>query len=277
MSSATKTLELLSYFSISRPELGLSQLSRLAKRDKATTHRHLQALEDAGFVEQNPLNKLYRLGPVVLQLAQTREVSVPRKISAESELTKLCDATGETAHVSVLSGSTLYPLTYRESVQHSTRVIINNKILPLHATASGLCALAFGPSKLFDAAVANLHEFTPHTISNVEDLLKAIQITKEAGFGHSDRFFEADVVSIAAPVFDQTGLFAGAVSVASVATRLTPDLEICIRQNLKIASEVISRNWGGRISDEIQLKQNQFQPTQTFRNLPESLNPADIL
>ena len=104
MSSVTKTLALLAFFSPSRPEIGLSQLCRLAKRDKATTYRHLQALEEAGFVEQSALTKMYRLGPALLQLAQVREATVPRKMGAEAALAALSDATGETAHVTVLSG-----------------------------------------------------------------------------------------------------------------------------------------------------------------------------
>ena len=79
MSSATKALKLLSYFSTARPEIGLSQLCRLAQRDKATTYRHLQSLEAVGFVEQNPMTRQYRLGPALMHLSQVREITVPRK------------------------------------------------------------------------------------------------------------------------------------------------------------------------------------------------------
>jgi hypothetical protein len=86
MSSVIKALDLLSHFSASQPEIGLSQLCRIAKRDKATTYRHLQALEVTGFIEQNSATKHYRLGPAVLQLAEIREATVPRKSSAEDPL-----------------------------------------------------------------------------------------------------------------------------------------------------------------------------------------------
>ena len=121
-------------------------MCKLAGRDKATTYRHLQALEDAGFVEQNPTTKLYRLGPAVLQLAQTREVTVPRKAGAEAALMELAEATGETSHVSVLSGTTVYALTSCESPRHSTRAIIDIQTFPLHATASGLVRTGLWPS-----------------------------------------------------------------------------------------------------------------------------------
>lgn len=252
MSSVAKALNLLAHFSPARPEIGLSMLCRMAKRDKATTYRHLQALEEAGFVEQNPLTKHYRLGPIVLQLSQTREATVPRKAGAETALTVLANATGETSHVSVLSGTTVYPLMSCESPKHSTRAIIDIPSFPLHATASGLCALAFGPSKLMDVAIANLQVFTSNTAHTAADLEQTVHSVRKAGFGRSHRTYEDEIHGLSAPIFDQTGLFAGAVSVATVATRFTPDLERIIQQGLVIASREISHNWGGTLPTNIE-------------------------
>ncbi len=247
MSSAIKTIALLSHFSPTRPEIGLSELCRLAGRDKASTYRYLQALEETGFVEQNPLTKCYRLGPVVLQLAQTRELTVPRKAGADSVISRLAEATGETTHVSVLSGTTVYRLTSCESFKHRTRVIIDFSTLPLHATASGICALAFGPAALMAFANKNLQAFTANTPTTNAALERAVQAARTTGFGRSERCFEDDVCSLSTPIFDQTGHFAGAVAVASVATRFTPGLARDIQQHLTEASREISQNWGGSV------------------------------
>lgn len=252
MSSVTKALDLLSLFSPARPEIGLSQLCRLAKRDKATTYRHLQALEDACFVEQNPVSKHYRLGPAVLQLAQTREATVPRKAGAEAALRALASATGETTHVSVLSGQTLCALYSVESSKHSTRVIIDIQTFPLHATASGICALAFGPDALRAEALNDLHSYTRRTVTTPEQLDAAIAQARRMGFGKTVESFESEVSSLAAPIFDQSGGFTGAVSVASVATRFTPALEETIKTHLMAASRQITHNWGGSLPPEIE-------------------------
>lgn len=253
MSSAAKTLELLSLFSPSRPEIGLSELCRLAKRDKATTYRHLQILEEAGFLEHVTAKKRYRLGPALLHLAQMRELTVPRKSSAAKALAHLAEITGETCHASVLSGTTLHALTSCESTMHSTRVIMDIQTFPLHATATGLCALAFGPKGLFDAALANLNAFTPTTAVTTDTLSDAVETAKQLGFGRSEGGFETGVNSLAAPLFDQTHALAGCVSVACVATRFTPDQEAKILINLTHASRDISRNWGGAIPESIEI------------------------
>lgn len=252
LSSATKTLELLAYFSTTRPEIGLSQLCKLAKRDKATTHRHLQALEKTGFVEKSPITKQYRLGPAVLQLAQTREATVPRKAGVQAPLFDLADATGETSHVTVLSGTTVYELMSCDSPKHGTRAIIDIQTFPLHATASGLCALAFGPEALIDVALNELQPFTRTTATTSEDLHAMVEAIRNTGFGRADRSFEDDVQGLSAPIFDQTGHFAGAVSVASVAARFTPDMERIIKTQLVITARQISNNWGGTVPTQIE-------------------------
>ncbi len=230
----------------------MSALCRLAKRDKATTHRHLQALEEAGFVEQNPLTRQYRLGPAFLQLAQVREQTVPRKESAVPVLKALAEETGETTHASVLSGSTVFALASCESTQHSTRVVIDLDKFPLHATASGLSILAFGPPDLMEIATANLKTFTSYTIKSKASLEDAVQSVRETGFGRTIRSFEDEVSSLAAPVFDKTGNLAGAISVACVATRFSPDLERKCQEHLIAASRDLTRGWGGTVPDQVE-------------------------
>lgn len=252
MSAAAKTLDLLSHFSELQPEIGLSQLCRMAGRDKATTYRHLQDLEAKGFVEQNSETKAYRLGPAVLQLAQVRERTVPRSAGVEHPLKALAEATGETVHVAVLSGTTLYALAQVESIRHSTRVLIDVQRFPLHATASGLCALAFGPGPLMAEAQGNLTRFTEATVVDADALLSEVQATRARGFSASLGGYESDVHSISAPVFDQTGLFAGSVTVASVATRMNDALMQSIHMHLVEASRAISRNWGGTVPADIE-------------------------
>ena len=252
LSSVVKTLQLLTYFSASKPEIGLSALFRLAKRDKATTHRHLQALEEAGFVEQNPLTREYRLGPGLLQLAQTRELTVPRKESAMPVLRELAEKTGETTHASVLSGTAVFALASCESTQHSTRVVIDLNKFPLHATASGLSILAFGPTDLLEVAANNLETFTSHTVNSKASLEESVQSVRKTGFGRTIRSFEDEVSSLAAPVFDETGNLAGAVSVACVATRFSPDLERKCQEHLITASHDLTRGWGGTVPEQIE-------------------------
>ena len=57
MGTVDKALSLLRHFSVQHPEIGLSELSRLAGYDKTTILRCMNALERNGFVEQNSDSK----------------------------------------------------------------------------------------------------------------------------------------------------------------------------------------------------------------------------
>lgn len=77
MGTVTKALNLLSFFTQNRHEIGLSDLTRLSGLNKATVYRLMGELQAAGFVEQVGPDRAYRLGPELLRLAALREAAVP--------------------------------------------------------------------------------------------------------------------------------------------------------------------------------------------------------
>lgn len=248
MTAVAKALDLLDFFSTGTPEIGLSELCRMARRDKATTYRYLSALEIGGLVEQNPATKAWRIGPGVLHLARLREETVPRRAGALPALKQLAAATGETAHVAVLSGLSLHALACEMSSAHRMRAIIDVTRLPLHATASGLCALAFGPAALWESLSANcLDRYTPHTTTQLDDLGDLVAQARASGFSICDRGLDEDVFSVAAPLYDASTTLAGTVAVTAIARRVTSELKHRIFQSLTEAAQDITRNWGGSL------------------------------
>ena len=246
MSTIEKAMELLDFFSAHRPEIGLSDFHRLAGRDKATTFRHLTALESVGLLEQNPATRAYRIGPAVLRLAHMREITLPRRAGLRVALSRLAEVTGETAHASLLDSDGLPTLAHHESPQHSARVVIYESRLPLHATASGMAALAFAPPDLMTRALEALPGYTETTAQNPEEVKAAVTQARKTGFAIANQTFESGVTGFATPLFDSAGL-AGAVAVAAVSPRVTPDLQNIILTELRHAAEVITANWGGVI------------------------------
>jgi len=155
MGTVSKALTLLSYFSRSRPAIGLSDMSRLSGLNKATTHRLLTELQDQGFVEQVGSGREYRLGPVFLRLAALREAAVPTRDLAAGVLTDLANATDETTHLSLLQGNILSTNGYAYSPRHGTRVTMDDAdILTLHNTSSGLAVLAYSDAAFVDDALS---------------------------------------------------------------------------------------------------------------------------
>ncbi len=247
MSTVEKALALLRFFDEERTELGLSELRRLSKRDKATTYRYLAALESAGLLERAGEGPKYCIGPAVLRLARLRERSMPRLSVVGSVLSDLAAATGETSHAAQLEGARLTTLDHRESSAHGTRVKIDISDLPLHATASGLAAVAFGPAQLRAAALDGLHRFTADTAATPAALEQAIAEARHTGIAETAGTFEEDVYSFAAPVFGGTGGLAGTLAVAAVQARVGPGNSLTIRRALVAACRETTRRWGGQV------------------------------
>ncbi len=247
MGTVSKALSLLTHFNHTRLEMGLSDIARASGMNKATVFRLMTELQACGFVEQVGNDRAYRLGPEVLRLAALREAAVPILSVSRDVLRVLCDATGETAHVSILRGAELTSLIHAYSNRHGTRVMMEDaEILSLHATGSGLAVLAFGDPDFVEATLAGpLEKLTPETITDPRSLRDILAETRATGIAESIGGFEADVHSNAAPIFtaDQTPI--GAVAVAAPVSRMTPALRSLIRAEVKAAAMDLTQKIGG--------------------------------
>jgi DNA-binding IclR family transcriptional regulator len=253
LGTITKALELLDLFTRQTPQIGLSEAARISGTNKATCFRLLTELMAYGLVEQDSRTRDYRLGPAVLRLAALREAAVPLRTASRPILTELAEATGESAHSSVLTGGLLKMLDFVYSHRHATKVIFEDtEVLPFHATSSGLAALAFAPSGLVDQVLEqNLAPITADTVTDPAKLRENLTKVRASGYAISDGGFEADVIGIAVPVFGQNGECIGAFAVATPKMRMTPVLHGQILRALVDASSRISRLLGGILPTEI--------------------------
>lgn len=249
MGTTTKSLKLLDHFSTARPEIGLSALSRLSGRDKASVYRSLSELLELGYVEQNMTTKHYRLGPTIIRLANVREATVPIRQAVREPLSQLVDAVRETAHVTLLQGTQLVVASYCQSRHHGTRVEIETaEVLPLHATASGAAILAFSPPALLEQVLSEpLAAITHKTLTDPEQLRYKVRAARKSGFGAASGEYESDVRSTSAPIFGPNDTCIGAVSVAYPQSRASDALETAIKDHLKPAARSISSTCGGVI------------------------------
>ena len=75
--------------------------------------------------------------------------------------------------------------------------------------------------------------------------MRAWDLCRANGFAQVQSTYEDDVIGTAAPIFGQTGAAVGAVAVASVALRITPDVQAQIASELMRVSQVITGKIGG--------------------------------
>ncbi len=253
MGTVSKALELLDYFTRSRPLIGLSDLARLADLNKATCFRLLTELAENGFVEQIGTGREFRLGPTVLRLAALREAQVPTREAAMPVLQALAQRTGETAHLSMLMADTLRTLAFAYSAAHVTKVTMEDaETLPFHATSSGLAVLAFQTEAFRNTILSQpFAQLTSSTETNPRALRDRATEVRGLGYAESRGGYQTEVHSLAVPLFDALGRCSGAVAVAAPASRMSEAQRRLIRYALIQAGTEITAIWGGSLPTDI--------------------------
>jgi len=249
MSTIEKALGLLEYFSNSQPEIGLTEFKTLTGVDKGTLHRHLTALRNCGFLEQNQTTRAYRLGPAVIRLAAVREKTVPIVNTVAYHIDQLAEQVEELVHAALPQSNGMSAIYAIDGGSHGTRVSFDEaEILPFHATSSGIAMLAFSDQRFVASALTGQRKaFTASTQTETDDIARLISDTQSAGYASANQFFEADVCSVAVPFFGHTGDALGTVAIATPTTRMDAALRHKLAGKLSLASKSISNDLGGKI------------------------------
>lgn len=253
MGTITKALKLLEHFTSDRGEIGLASFVRLSGADKATVRRHLVELQENGFLEQHPETRTYRLGPAILRLASVREQHVPIRAAIMPVVDRMAESLGELVHASLLQGNEMSPIYHSDPTTHGLRVIFDQaEMLPMHATASGLAMLAFGPQGLLDEVLSNpLSSYAPNTVIARSDLLHLVHRYRAQGYSQSEAFFARDIYSFGMPFFGSEGAAIGTLAVPVPQSRLKDELRNRILIELRRGCETITRSCAGKVPGTI--------------------------
>lgn len=252
MGTITKALEMLNFFSRTRPEIGLSEFVQLTRRDKATVLRHLAELKDNGFLTQDAGSKAYRLGPAILRLAGVSEAIYPMRDQVLPIINAISQQVGELTHVALIQGERLSPLVYADVKIHRTQVNYHaDELLPLHATSSGLAVLAFADPGFVNAVLSHgLRPYGSNTITDPAQLRELLEQIRESGFAYQEKAFDDEVSSEGAPIFGASGQVIGAVSIAMPCARQDAEKRRTIRCLLADGVVRITEVLGGSLPRE---------------------------
>ena len=249
-STVLKALFLLDLFNEQRASIGLSEFAKLSGYHKATTLRFLTALETKGFVEQDQVSREYMLGPAFLRFSLLREASFPFADAVNTVLRDLNAATKETAHASIVAGDALANIGVVHSKQTNRIIIAAGEAMPLHATASGLCVLAFSAADIVTSVLdQELAVHAKRTITDPQRISELLDEVRDLGIAYTDETFCDDVLGIAAPFFGQGGKVCGAVAVALPSVRGTTQQTHPIEAHVKSAARRLTTLRGGSYPD----------------------------
>ncbi len=197
VTAVIRALNLMQLFEMGESTLSLAELSRRAGMHKTTVLRLARTLETVNYMVQTQ-EGLWRLGPATSWLGAKYQSGFDVNRIVGPTLHELVNATGESASFYVREGNIRSCITRVEgpqSVRHNVRV---GEPLPLDKGASGRVILAFsgGEGGIYEAI-------------------------RERGFYISIGEREAEVSSVAAPVFSTNWRLLGSVCISGPSSRLT--------------------------------------------------------
>jgi DNA-binding IclR family transcriptional regulator len=221
--SVTRALELLEELGeADGGELGVTELSQQLSVHPSTASRALATLARAGFVERNPANDRFRLGPRILRLASRALGQAQLRELAKPYLERLEEVSGETASLATFDGLEAITQAYVPSRHLLSVTPAVGRPAPAHCTALGKMLLALQPRSVIDQVLGGeLRRYTARTISDPNRLLQELASIRDRGYAISLGERESGLVGLAAPVRDWRGDPVGAVGVSGPRQRLS--------------------------------------------------------
>jgi DNA-binding IclR family transcriptional regulator len=204
-----KALDLLFSFQPDAPEQSLFQISRRLRFPPSTTRRLLKTMMSRRLVQQDPITKLYRLGPGVFYLASVAKEGLDVRRIALPVMERLRDLTGENTTLHEFRDGKRVCVEKVESKQVLRDTILIGDQFPAHCGASGKVLLAHLPidtiAEYLDSAKP-LPALTSRTITDPQKLSAELNRIKRRGFAFScgERVMDG-LCAISAPIFDYDG------------------------------------------------------------------------
>jgi DNA-binding IclR family transcriptional regulator len=243
-----KALDLLFSFQPDSPEQSLFQISRRLRFPPSTTRRLLKAMMSRRLVQQDPITKLYRLGPGVFYLASVaKEGQDVRKIALPI-MERLRDVTGENTTLHELRDGKRVCVEKVESKQVLRDTVLIGDQFPAHCGASGKVLLAYLPAeeiKGYLNSAKPLAALTTRTITDPQKLSAELTRIKRRGFAFScgERVMDG-LCAISAPIFDYDGKVRYSLTITLTPFRLRAKGREKLAQLVRKSAEEISVRFG---------------------------------
>jgi IclR family transcriptional regulator, KDG regulon repressor len=212
-----------------RRPLGVTELANLIDEPKARTHRHLTSLKQLGIVEQDPLTDKYRLGAKLVVYGSAANEQFDLRAIADPYLTRIRDATGQTAMLSVATHDTALVVSCVESRANvCISVKPGNRVQP-HCSAQGRTVLAFSDADSQQRVMRRkMPKLTETTLSDPEALASRLGLIRTRLWDDADGEVTPGVNALCCPILRDNGHIVGTIGIvgpsADIVSPPTPEM-----------------------------------------------------
>ena len=227
-------------------EAGGTELARRLGLHKSTASRLLATLQRRGLVEQDEESGKYRLGLVVIRLAERAERTLDLKGIALPELERLARVTRETVTVGILEGDAYLTVAQADGPNMVACPDWTGRTTPIHCIASGKVILAaMAERDVMRIARPGLVPRTQRTIVSLEALMEELARVRRRGYATAFSEWIDGTNGIAVPVVDARGRVLASIGVWGPAYRVTPARVGEIVTSARAAAAAVTARLGG--------------------------------
>jgi DNA-binding IclR family transcriptional regulator len=209
----------------SRRGRNISELSRALAIPKSTTHVIVLLLRRLGYLTLDENKREYSLGLKVYGLGRglMKSFSLPEKALAPMKwLVEVSRCTSQLAVLAEDQAMYIQKLEGPGLIQFDSYI---GKRTNLHCTGVGKVLLAFAPEERREHVLnrKSFARYTNRTITSPSALRKELAKVRKKGYAVDDEEEELEVRCLSAPVFNQSGEFMAALSIAGTMGQIRTD------------------------------------------------------
>ena len=247
--SVRKAICVLEAFNGGAPELTIGQLTTATGADRSSVQRAVYTLQKMGYLNSDPDTRRYRVSEKMMDMSFAFLRADRMVEAALSPLAMLSERTGESVHLSRLSGyDIVYLLRWPLGMQQHFASLPGRR-LPAFCTSGGRAMLSLWDK---DAVYDFIHTCprktrTPHTITDPDRLIALIDEARITGIARSDGECLIGETALSAPVhFPDAKEGGAALHVTMQENKYSDDeLETKIIPHLKTAAQILGQMISG--------------------------------
>ncbi len=223
--TADRISQILDCFTKAKPQLGMTEISKLIDLSTSTTHRLLGAMEQNGLLVRAPDGKKYALGHRLLYWASIAQTSTPIQQQARPLLEQLARETRETAVLTIRDGDWAVCIDRVDSPNSLLQTMALGKRIPLHAGSSAKVLLAWLPADEINQVIdaVGLSQLLDNTITQLPHLLQDLAQIRSQGYAVSFEERDPGTAGLTMPVFDHRGSVVAGMGIVGPTVRLSVD------------------------------------------------------
>ena len=199
--------------------LGVVELAGQLGLPKGTVHGILRTLQAVGFVEQDSESGKYQLGAALLHIGSSYLDANELRTRALNWADSLATQSGESVRIGTLHEQQVLIVHHVFRPDDSRQALEVGSLVPAHASALGKALLAHHRYMVSELG-ANLTSYTPATVTDLDQLERDLDETRNQGWASEVGELFPGVASIAAPIEDRRGVTVGAIGVSGSIERL---------------------------------------------------------